>query len=418
MSEIEVPDGWELQTIEDICEIITSGGTPSRSNPSYFNGNIPWVKMTDLKTDLILNTKERLTESGIKNSSAKIFPKDTVLIAMYTFDMGKTAILGIDAATNQAICGLQCKNIVLPKFLFYFIKSHQKQIKKLGSGGVQPNINQNKVKSLCVPLPNLEIQKKIIHKLDNVLEKFEKKKQEMIQLTVENQSKIRSLKGNLLLSLIRKLVSPDELKEGWSLEPLSSICDIERGKFGHRPRNDPDFFDGKYPFIQTGDIARSDGRVKTYSQTLNERGLKVSRMFPKGTVVITIAANIGDTAILEFDSCFPDSIIGITPKNKKAIPEYVEYVLRLYQNDLKNNAIQGAQKNINYGFLKPLKIPVPPDIFYQHDIVKQIEKSEVELKSIMIYFEKFEKKQNMLIAHLYSIQQSVIHSAFSGKLIN
>ena len=107
MSKILVPKGWESKKISDVCKEISSGGTPPRDNLDYFNGDIPWVKMNDMKYDLILDTKEKITKEGLENSSAKIFPKDTILLAMYTEDMGRTSILGIEATTNQAIAGFK-----------------------------------------------------------------------------------------------------------------------------------------------------------------------------------------------------------------------------------------------------------------------------------------------------------------------
>ncbi len=175
-------------------------------------------------------------------------------------------------------------------------------------------------------------------------------------------------------------MSEMEVPDGWEIKRLDSVCIVERGKFGHRPRNDPDYYGGKYPFIQTGDIVKSNGKVNSYSQTLNEKGFKVSRLFPKGTVVITIAANIGDTAILEIDSCFPDSIIGMIPIEGKTTSKYIEYVLRTYKNKLNRDAKKGAQKNINYDFLKPLQIPIPPTIDVQKKIVQKLDNILTQLE--------------------------------------
>ena len=201
------------------------------------------------------------------------------------------------------------------------------------------------------------------------------------------------------------------------MTPLSEVCSVERGKFGHRPRNDPDYYGGKYPFIQTGTVANSNGRVKTYSQTLNEKGFKTSRMFSKGTVVITIAANIGDTAILEFDACMPDSLIGITPISGKAIPEYIEYALRLYQNELTHDASEGTQKNINYKFLKPLLIPIPKTIDEQKQIVQNIKSVEDKFQSQKVQFENIKHNYEKTINHINYIQSSILDAAFSGKLV-
>lgn len=141
--------------------------------------------------------------------------------------------------------------------------------------------------------------------------------------------------------------------------PLGRVAKIERGKFSHRPRNAPRFYGGKYPFVQTGDVSNCDGRIRTYTQTLNEDGLAISKMFPAGTILITIAANIGFTGILEFDSACPDSLIGISP-DESVQTEFLNYYLVTRQPEMDRLAPKGTQKNINIQFLKPWPIPLPP----------------------------------------------------------
>ena len=106
-----------------------------------------------------------------------------------------------------------------------------------------------------------------------------------------------------------------EIPTHWNAKKVKYFATILRGKFSHRPRNDPRFYGGEYPFVQTGDVANAEKYIKKYSQTLNDEGLKVSKEFPSGTLVMTIAANIGDMAILNFDACFPDSIVGFVPRD-------------------------------------------------------------------------------------------------------
>lgn len=148
----------------------------------------------------------------------------------------------------------------------------------------------------------------------------------------------------------------------YPVKKLSDVIAMTRGRFGHRPRNDPRFYGGEYPFIQTGDIVRaSQGNGKiTYSQTLNELGLKTSRLFDKPVVVITIAANIGDTAILDYPACFPDSLIGMQPKNDNLTLEYINLYFKFIKDYLNDLAPQSAQKNINYQQLSPVPIVIPP----------------------------------------------------------
>jgi len=130
---------------------------------------------------------------------------------------------------------------------------------------------------------------------------------------------------------------------------LIKACSIHRGRFGHRPRNDPRFYGGEYPFIQTGDIvkaAKSNASIE-YSQTLNELGLKTSKLFKPNQLLFTIAANIGDTAILNYTCCFPDSIVSLVPKNKNVSLEYLNDYLRLIKPYIVELAPYSAQKNLN-----------------------------------------------------------------------
>jgi len=154
----------------------------------------------------------------------------------------------------------------------------------------------------------------------------------------------------------------EEVPSGWGATTLGRIAKVERGKFSHRPRNDPRFYGGDVPFVQTGDVTNSGGMVRTHSQTLNERGLSVSKVFPKGTLLMTIAANIGDCAILTFASACPDSLVAIQPRGE-CVGLYLRYLLMIQKPRMHYLAPESAQKNINVEFLNsyPLVVPSPPE---------------------------------------------------------
>lgn len=135
---------------------------------------------------------------------------------------------------------------------------------------------------------------------------------------------------------------------------------MQRGKFSARPRNDPKYYGGDIPFIQTGDVAKSAGHVRSYSQTLNDAGLAVSKLFPKGSLAITIAANIGDVAKVDFDFACPDSLVVIQP-NKNVCTSWLMHCLQSKKDELESLAPQNAQKNINLEVLKPLALDVPSE---------------------------------------------------------
>ncbi|EAP94658.1 restriction endonuclease subunit S [Vibrio splendidus] len=146
---------------------------------------------------------------------------------------------------------------------------------------------------------------------------------------------------------------------GWSIKTLESLATVERGKFSARPRNDPKYYGGEIPFVQTGDIASAKTYLSSFNQTLNEDGLKVSRLFPENSILITIAANIGDTAITTFEVACPDSLVGIQPKQDIDC-FWLNSFLETCKDELDGKATQNAQKNINLQVLKPLEILTPP----------------------------------------------------------
>lgn len=145
----------------------------------------------------------------------------------------------------------------------------------------------------------------------------------------------------------------------WLVKTLDELALVERGKFSVRPRNDPRYFGGTIPFVQTGDIVFAGLYLTRFSQTLNEEGLKVSRLFPANTILITIAANIGDTTITKFDVACTDSVVAIQPYDKKANAVWLKLTLDTKKDELNSKATQNAQKNINLQILKPLLLNTP-----------------------------------------------------------
>ncbi len=133
-----------------------------------------------------------------------------------------------------------------------------------------------------------------------------------------------------------------------------------RGRFSPRPRNDPQFYGGEHPFIQTGDVDSELGWISQWKQTLNEKGLAVSKKFPKGTVVISIAANIGTVGVLKFDACMPDSLVGASGHKGVGDNRYLYYVLQNSRDELRHLAPAMAQANLSLGILGPYQIPLPP----------------------------------------------------------
>ncbi|HEX3719969.1 MAG TPA: restriction endonuclease subunit S [Verrucomicrobiae bacterium] len=195
----------------------------------------------------------------------------------------------------------------------------------------------------------------------------------------------------------------------WPLKLLPEVAEVARGKFAHRPRNEPRFYGGEYPFIQIGDISNSDRYIRKHSQTLNKEGLAISRLFPTDTVAIAITgATIGVTGILGFDSCFPDSIVGIQAKSKFATPEFIYLALEHAKKSALAEATQTTQPNINLGNLQRLKVHVPP-LSKQRRIVAELDSLQAEVDAL-------KRLQFETAAELDALLPAILDRAFKGEL--
>jgi type I restriction enzyme, S subunit len=159
----KVQNGFQVYRIKNLCKI-SSGGTPSRSRKQYYNGNIPWIKTGELNDVILYDTEEKITEEGLNNSSAKLYPVNSLVVAMYGATIGKTAKLGIESSTNQACAVLFDINndIIDTDFLWLYIQSQIDELKKLAYGSAQPNLNAGTIANFKVYVPDLDLQKEIV----------------------------------------------------------------------------------------------------------------------------------------------------------------------------------------------------------------------------------------------------------------
>ena len=202
---------------------ITSGGTPSRKHLEYYqNGTIPWVKTGDLKEKYLWTTDEKITEIGLKNSSARIYPQDTVLIAMYGATIGASSILKIEAATNQACAAFVKRDDIIPEYLYAFLESQQSRFIKDAVGGAQPNISAGYLKKIEIPIPPLEKQRRIAALLDKVSDLIAKRRAQLDKLDLLVKSRFVEMFGDLAApecphkkcKLVETCVSSDDIKCG------------------------------------------------------------------------------------------------------------------------------------------------------------------------------------------------------------
>jgi type I restriction enzyme, S subunit len=279
------------------------------------------------------------------------------------------------------------------KFVYYYLSGNIHILERGFKGAGLRHISRKFIEKLDIPLPPIATQNKIVTILDRAAALINKR-EFSIQLLDE-------LLRSFFLDIFGDPVSNNRK---WENELLGNIAILERGRFSPRPRNDPSYFNGKYPFIQTGDINNSNHRLNKYTQTLNEKGIKVSKQFNTGDIVIAIVgATIGATSILQINAYATDSIIAIKSKNKTN-NVFLEMLLRFYRQVLLDKAPDAARANINLSILRKLKIITPPmDLQTKY---LNIDRDLEEQKGMLIYS----------LNQLTNLFKSIIQKAYSGEL--
>ena len=200
-----------------------------------------------------------------------------------------------------------------------------------------------------------------------------------------------------------------EIPAHWDVKRVKQTSEILRGKFTHRPRNDPSLYDGRYPFIQTGEVTRAPKVITSYRQTLNEQGLAVSKLFPAGTLVMTIAANIGDVAVLDFAACFPDSIVGFVPRDGVQ-RDYLYYVFLAMKPELLREAPVNTQGNLNIERIGSQATRIPlPSVAEQRAIATLLDRESTKIDVLRGRVYK-------AIEHLHEFRTALVSAAVTGKI--
>lgn len=264
--------------------------------------------------------------------------------------------------------------------------------------GIKPGLNREEAYAERVPAPPLPEQQRIVAILDEAFE--------AIAIATANAEKNLANTHKLFDRQLDQLFG--ELQDVKQLTLTEAAATFGRGKSRHRPRNDLSLYGGAYPFVQTGDVRNANRYIATFSQTYNEKGLAQSKLWPKGTVCITIAANIAETAILGLDACFPDSMIGMIVNKSVTSNEYVEYLLRYFKKLLQSHGKGSAQDNINLATFESQKFPFP-SLPQQELIVSNLNELDREVRHLELSY----TRKLTLLAEL---RQSLLARAFAGEL--
>lgn len=391
----KLPKGWKYKMLSEVGEIVT-GNTPPKNDSSFYeNGTIPFVKPPDLGKGIVITTNEKITIKALTKS--RLIPKNSIMVCCIG-SLGKIGISGTDLITNQQINSIILNpELVDFNYGYYYSLTLEKYMNETANKAVVAIINKSTFSKYKIPLPlSKSEQTQIVSKLDDLFARIDK----CIVLLEEN---IKHTKG-LMASVLEEVFRDAETK--WNNLPLNKVAKVDRGKSKHRPRNDEKLFGGTYPFIQTGDVRRAFKYIESHEVFYSEFGLKQSRLWKRGTICLTIAANIGDVAILGFDACFPDSVVGITPNSMNN--EFLYYYLKTLQLQLDKKANSAAQKNINLKILSEIDVPVP-SIEIQNSIADRF--SRLEEKQFQIL-----SAQQSKLTYLKALKSSLLDRAFKGDL--
>lgn len=367
-----------MTRLRDLCQV--NPGVP-RWDRLDDDDQVPFLPMERVWTDR-LDLSEVRPKHEVASGYTRFAEGDLLLPKITpTFEAGRAAVAtGLNdsigtGTTELHVLRPNCR--VNPRWLLHFLNSktflRRGHADMYGVAG-QKRISADFVKSYPVDPPALEDQQRIADYLDAETARIDELIAEEEGLRALSTSRLQSERRLLLIDQIDR-------NGGWTAGRFKRFVSIDRGRFTHRPRNDPALYDGPFPFIQTGDIAAADhGVLRTWSQSLNERGLAASRLAPAGTLVMAIAANIGDVAFLGFDACFPDSVVALTPRPNMT-PAYLAELVRALQPELVGSATMNTQLNINVDRIGDIVVRVPP-LGEQADLVARLTAHQSEVAAL------------------------------------
>lgn len=276
------------------------------------------------------------------------------------------------------------------KWLYYTLL--ELNLTRLNKSAAVPGLNRDDAYRQLIPFPSISEQQRIAKQLDQT-DRLRRTRRYVLELSdTFLPAAFLELFGDPRRSASRRPVTELEL-----------LGTLDRGRSKHRPRNAPHLYGGPYPFIQTGDVAQSEGYIRSHTQTYSEEGLKQSKLWPSGTLCITIAANIAETAILTYPACFPDSIVGFTPGSEVRV-EFVRFWLVFLQQILEKTAPEAAQKNINLEILRALRCPVPPFSLQE------------QFAALVSRHERLRAGQREALRQAEHLFQSLLHQVFTGEV--
>jgi len=413
----QVPVHWYIKTLKYVATY-NDEVLPESTSKDY---PIKYVEISDVDEQLGITKWTEYPFASAPSRARRILKDGDVLISTVRTYLRAIAPVteppdGLVGSTGFAVIR-PVPGIYYSGLLGYVIRAEWfiSNIISRSVGVSYPAINASDLVALSLPVPPWKEQKTIAHFLDHETAKIDTlihEQKRLIELLKEKRQAVIS-------HAVTKGLDPDvpmkdsgvewlgEVPAHWACMSFRYATRILRGKFGHRPRNDPALYDGAYPFIQTGDVARAEKYISEFKQTLNEKGAAVSASFPSGTLVMAIAANIGDTAILGFEAYAPDSVVGFQPRQDITL-EFLKYSLDSSIQELEKTSTQSTQANLNIDRVGGVKGVFPPED-EQTKIVSFLDK-------MCEQFSILEKQATKSIALMVERRSALISAAVTGKI--
>lgn len=396
-------NSWQWKKLGDACKT-GSGGTPLKAKKDYYEGGtIPWLLSGEVSQGDVWAATNFITQKGLENSSARVFPKDTVLVAMYGATAGQVGILRFEAATNQAVCGIWPNNQFVPEFLYYFLLSRKDELVSQAAGNAQPNISQVKIKNTDTPIVPLAEQQRIVGILDEAFD--------CIATAKANAEKSLQNARALFESHLQSVFT--QRGDGWVEKPLSGFAQsVSTGPFGSLLHKSDYVSDG-VPLVNPINIV--NGSIVPDANKMIDPATKQrlqSYVLQQGDIVVGRRGEIGRCAVVEAEQagwvcgtgCF-----FIRPL-QSVNPYFLANLIRSsnYREQLERASSGATMLNLSNKALGELPVAIP-NLLVQNHMLAQLEKlSEETQRLASIYQQK--------LAALESLKKSMLDQAFSGGM--
>ena len=373
-----------MAKLGEVCKVSPSTKNIKRQSAWLLN-----LDMVEQQTGRVIEYKYAGEDD--LNGSIIQFDTENVLYSKLRPNLNKVVLPEKDGFSTSELLPLRPDASVLNRdYLAVFLRSDSFVTWAVSktAGAKMPRLGTKDLMNAEIPVPNIERQKEIA-------EKF-KKLEQLISLRKQQLAKLDEL---VKARFVEMFGDPVKNTMDWEIKPLSELGELNRGVSKARPRNSPELLGGPYPLIQTGEVANAKTYITSFNSTYSEKGLAQSKMWPKGTLCITIAANIAQTSILTFDACFPDSVVGFISRNMTN-ELFIHYWFSFFQKILDEQAPQVAQKNINLKILSELNVIVPP-LSLQNRFAAFVERVDKQKQTVQQSLEKLELMKKALMQEYF-----------------